>query len=89
MLIVKPLQLYINCIKEEKRLDITGSYEFKYLALTYNDIYEVKASHEALLRHRAEHGPLTGLINQGAFDQMKQFFMINPFPRKGSLKISM
>ncbi len=80
LLIVKPLQLYINCIKEEKRLDITGSYEFKYLALTYNDIYEVKASHEALLRHRAEHDPLTGLINRGAFDQMKQFFVINPCP---------
>ena len=80
VLIVKPLQLYINCIKEEKRLDITGSYEFKYLALTYNDIYEVKASHEALLRHRAEHDPLTGLINRGAFDRMKQFFKINPCP---------
>lgn len=80
VLIVKPLQIYINCIKEEKRLDITGSYEFKYLALTYNDIYEVKASNEALLRHRAEHDPLTGLINRGAFDKIKQFFKINPCP---------
>lgn len=80
VLIVKPLQLYINCIKEEKRLEITGAYEFRYLALTYNDIYEVKASHEALLRHRAEHDPLTGLINRGAFDQMKQFFKVNPCP---------
>lgn len=80
VLIVKPLQLYINCIKEEKRLEITGAYEFQYLALTYNDIYEVKASHEALLRHRAEHDPLTGLINRGAFDQMKQFFKVNPCP---------
>ena len=80
VLIVKPLQLYINCIKEEKRLDITGSYEFKYLALTYNDIYEVKASHEALLRHRAEHDPLTGLINRGAFEQLKQLFKVNPCP---------
>lgn len=80
LLIVKPLQLYINCIKEERRLDITGSYEFKYLALTYNDIYEVKASHEALLRHRAEHDPLTGLINRGAFDQIKECFRLNPCP---------
>lgn len=80
LLIVKPLQIYINCIKEEKRLDITGSYEFKYLALTYNDIYEIKASHEALLRHKAEHDPLTGLINRGGFDQMKEFLRINPAP---------
>ena len=44
MLIIKPLQVYIDCIKEEKRLEITGAYEFKYLALTYNDIYEVGRS---------------------------------------------
>lgn len=80
VLIVRPLQLYIDCIKEEKQLNIMGAYEFKYLALTYNDIYEVKASHEALLRHRAEHDPLTGLINRGAFEQMKEFFKINPCP---------
>ena len=78
VLIIKPLQLYINCIKEEKMLSITGAYEFKYLALTYNDIYEVKASHEAILRHRAEHDPLTGLINRGAFEKAREFFRINP-----------
>lgn len=78
LLIIKPLQLYINCIKDEKRLEIIGSYEFKYLALTYNDIYEVKASHEAMLRQRAEHDALTGLINRGAFEQMKKLFTTNP-----------
>ncbi len=80
LLIIKPLQLYINCIKDEKRLEIIGSYEFKYLALTYNDIYEVKASHEAMLRRKAEHDALTGLINRGAFEQMKQLFTANPVP---------
>ena len=74
------MQLYINCIKEEKQLEITGAYEFRYLALTYNDIYEIKASHEALLRHRAEHDPLTGIINRGAFEQMREFFKVNPCP---------
>lgn len=44
-LIIKPLQIYINNIKHEKRLEITGSYEFKYLALTYNNIFELNASH--------------------------------------------
>lgn len=80
LLIIKPLQIYINCIKDEKRLDIVGSYEFKYLALTYNDIYDLKASHEALLRQRAEHDTLTGLINRGAFEQIRQLFAVNPVP---------
>lgn len=78
VLIIKPLQLYINCIKDEKRLEIMGSYEFKYLALTYNDIYELKASHAAMLKQRAEHDALTGLINRGAFDQIRQLFTANP-----------
>lgn len=78
LLIIKPLQKHIHCIKDERRLDIVGSYEFKYLAQTYNDIYELKASHEALLKKRAEHDALTGLINRGAFEQIKQLFAANP-----------
>ncbi|MCI8731653.1 MAG: GGDEF domain-containing protein [Lachnospiraceae bacterium] len=71
-LIVKPLQVYVKCIREEKRLEITGSYEFQYLALTYNDIYEINAANEAMLRHQAEHDPLTGIMNRGAFEHLKQ-----------------
>lgn len=80
MLIIKPLQVYIDCIKEEKRLEITGAYEFKYLALTYNDIYEVNAANEVLLRHKAEHDPLTGVINRGAFEQMREILKASPEP---------
>lgn len=57
LLIIKPLKVYINCIKEEKMLKLAGSYEFKYLALTYNDIFEIKNANEAMLRYRAEHDP--------------------------------
>lgn len=80
VLIVKPLQIYIECIKEEKELEITGSYEFKYLALTYNDIYEINAANETMLRHKAEHDPLTGLMNRGAFDQIKQVMRTKAAP---------
>ena len=71
LLIVKPLQIYVNCIKEDKMMEIVGSYEFKYLALTYNDIYEVNAANEMMLRHKAEHDPLTGIMNRGAFDHLR------------------
>lgn len=80
VLIVKPLQIYINCIKQEKMLEIAGAYEFKYLALTYNDIYEVNAANEILLRHKAEHDPLTGVINRGAFEQMKELLKASSDP---------
>lgn len=80
LLIIKPLQVYINCIKEEKMLKITGSYEFKYLALTYNDIYEIKNTNEVMLRHRAEHDPLTGLINRGGFEQLRSVLKVKGMP---------
>lgn len=77
-LIVKPLHIYVNNIKEEKRLDIVGAYEFKYLALTYNDIYELNAANEVMLRNQAEnlrreaeHDPLTGIANRRAFDDWR------------------
>jgi len=80
MLIVKPLQIYIRCIREDKMLEIAGSYEFKYLALTYNDIYEVNVANEAMLRHKAEHDPLTGVINRGGFDQVSQILKVQKQP---------
>lgn len=76
MLIIKPLRVYVNCIKEEKMMEITGSYEFKYLALTYNDIFEIKNANEAMLRYRAEHDPLTGIVNRGGFGQLKNMFRV-------------
>lgn len=79
-LIINPLQIYVKNIKEDKRLEFVGSYEFKYLALTYNNIFELNAANELSLRHQAEHDPLTGLINRGAFDHLKQLFAANKNP---------
>ncbi len=76
LLIIKPLRIYVNCIKEEKMMEITGSYEFKYLALTYNDIFELKNANEVMLRYRAEHDPLTGITNRGGFEQLKSMFQM-------------
>lgn len=80
MLVMRPLRLYINCIKEGKLMQITGSYEFQYLALTYNDIFEVNTANQELLRHRADHDPLTGISNRGSFDRLRELLKVSSNP---------
>jgi diguanylate cyclase (GGDEF)-like protein len=80
VLIVKPLQVYVKCIKERNRLEIMGAYEFKYLALTYNDIYDLNEANRAMLQHKIEHDTLTGVLNRGAFEQLKQVLKVKSIP---------
>ncbi len=72
VLIIKPLTVYVRCIKEDRLFELVGTYEFKYLAVTYNDIYALNAANEAMLQKKAETDALTGLVNRGAFNQLTQ-----------------
>ena len=69
MLVVRPLKIYIKCVKDNLMFETVGSYEFKYLALTYNNIYELNAANQAMLKKKAEYDTLTGVMNRGAFIQ--------------------
>ena len=71
VLILKPIRLYINSIENNDALQITGAYEFRYLAITYNNIYEMAAAQQSILRRKAENDALTGLLNRASFEQMK------------------
>lgn len=80
VLIVKPLQIYIKCINDNRALEVIGSYEFKYLALTYNNIYELNSANESMLRKKAERDALTGILNRGAFEQIRAGLQASPAP---------
>ncbi len=79
-MVIRPLKIYITTIQEEKLIDIVGSYECKYLALTYNNIYEINAANKAHLRYNSEHDKLTGLYNRRAFDDFIQILKTSSFP---------
>jgi diguanylate cyclase (GGDEF)-like protein len=72
LLVDRPLRGFIQSIQADKALDIRGSYECRYLAATYNKMYRANAKSKRVLRHRAEHDPLTKLLNRGAFDRQRQ-----------------
>lgn len=80
VLIVRPLKIYLKCIQNDSRLEAMGAYEFKHLALTYNDVFALKEHHDKMLRHKAEHDPLTGLYNRAAYDSISAMLKENKSP---------
>lgn len=73
-LVIIPLKSHIMNIKNGQPMEYTGSYELKYIAKTYNELCEKNIIKESILRHKAEHDPLTDLINRDAFNQIKDVF---------------
>lgn len=80
VLIVRPLKIYLSCIQNDSMLEAVGAYEFKHLALTYNDVFALKEHHDKMLRHKAEHDPLTGLYNRAAYDSLRKALSEKPSP---------
>lgn len=71
-LVIKPLSSHIQNIKSNKKLMPTHTKEFNILVDTYNEMFDKNEANEILLRHKAEHDELTGLINRAALNQIKK-----------------
>ncbi|WP_301097909.1 GGDEF domain-containing protein [uncultured Desulfovibrio sp.] len=72
ILVIRPLRIFNRCIREGRPLASVGAQEFRELAGTYNEIFALKEQQDMLLRHKAEHDPLTELLNRSAFDGLRQ-----------------
>ena len=72
VLILRPLNLYVKAIKAGKTFEVTGAYEFKYLALTYNNIFEINKAAQAQLRYKMEHDALTSVLSRHAFEECRE-----------------
>ena len=69
-----PLKADLKSIKNGEKMSFAGAYELRYIANTYNELCEKNIIKESILRHKAEHDPLTDLINREAFNQIKNVF---------------
>ncbi len=72
--IVRPLLKYNDNIRYGTIFPICGAYELQLLARTYNKVFLENEEREKLMKHQAEHDPLTGALNRGAFDQILKLF---------------
>ena len=72
VLVLRPIDYDIKSISGEKKMHVLGSYEMRLIAKTYNALREKDEIRASILKHKAEHDPLTGLINREAFAKIKE-----------------
>lgn len=73
-LLLKPLNKFVNNIEEGSKVKNLGNkyaYEVNFIAKAYNSLCDKNVMNSSILKHKAEHDPLTGLINREAFSQIK------------------
>lgn len=73
--IVNPLLHYTQSIQNGLITPVDGINELQVLAKTYNAIYTENSEREALMKHQAEHDPLTQLLNRGSYDRILNLYL--------------
>lgn len=68
--VIRPLIKAVPNIKDEKPLPVNGAYEYKYLAKTYNKMYEANKKQKKLLNYEATHDALTGVFNRMGYERI-------------------
>lgn len=74
VLIIRPMETSVQRINNQERLPENGAYEMRFLARTYNEMFDENEKHHVKLSYEASHDALTGLYNRGAFDKMRKTF---------------
>lgn len=69
---INPLLQAVEHIKRDQKLPITGAHEFRYLAGTYNKMYNVYKKSIDSLSYKASHDELTGVYNRSGYDLIRQ-----------------
>ena len=70
VLVILPMLRGVYSIKKDEKLPVKGAYEFRYLAKTYNSMYEAFKKSIASLNYEASHDKLTGLYNRRKLEEL-------------------
>lgn len=72
--IVRPILHCTDSIRHGLIFPIRGVNEIQILADTYNKVYQENEERERLMKHQADHDPLTQLLNRGSFDRILDMY---------------
>ena len=67
-LIIVPIKKAVERIREEKDIPLSGAYEVRFLAKTYNLMYQTNVVNKEKLNYEATHDKLTGLYNRRGYE---------------------
>ena len=68
MLVISPLLRAVIKVRTDQPLPVRGSNEFRFLARTYNLMYEANRESKEQLAYEATHDQLTGLYNRSGYE---------------------
>ncbi len=66
--VIGPILKAVPFIRAEKPLPVKGAFEIRFLAKTYNRMYELNKESKENLLYAASHDKLTGLFNRRGYD---------------------
>lgn len=69
-LMLWPMALHAESIRDGLPLESLGARELRYLTDAYNEMYEKNHNETRSLEYEADHDALTGLLNRGAYDEL-------------------
>ncbi|MCR4645407.1 MAG: GGDEF domain-containing protein [Oscillospiraceae bacterium] len=69
---INPILKGVERIKQDSKLPIIGSHEFRYLARNYNKMYEAFQNSIAQMDFEATHDKLTGLYNKDGYEVLRE-----------------
>jgi len=65
---ITPIMKAVDMLREDSPIPVIGANEFRYLAKTYNKMFEVYKSSVASLNFKANHDELTKVYNRAGYD---------------------
>ena len=70
-LVINPLTRSVSGIRSEGRIPLVGSREMRFVAETFNSMFEQSRRDRDQLSYEASHDELTGLYNRGVFEKVR------------------
>ena len=72
LLVIRPIRNGFSYIRAQQMLPETGSWEMRFLARTYNNMFWEMQKHHEKLSFEASHDALTGLYNRAIFEKQQE-----------------